>query len=96
MEAWQRAVDPETAEEEAASARAAEAPACRAGGLILFDFRIIHAGRASLRRDRPIAYVVCSTGGAVDDSNFPKGRIRECTADDVDEFPFWDEIDFVQ
>ena len=95
MDTWRRAVDPETREEEA-SARAAEAPACRAGGLILFDFRIIHGGLASGGRTRPIAYVICSTGGAADDSNFPEGKIRDATADAVDEFPFWDEIEFVQ
>ena len=96
MDTWRRAVDPETREEEEASARAAEAPACRAGGLILFDFRIIHGGLASSGRTRPIAYVICSTGGAADDSNFPEGKIRDATADAVDEFPFWDEIEFVQ
>jgi hypothetical protein len=96
MAAWQRAVNPQTAEEQVASAREAEAPACLAGGLVLFDFRIIHGGLASIGRDRPIAYVICSTGGAVDDSNFPEGRICDATAEDMEEFPFWDEIDFVQ
>ena len=96
MDTWQRAVEPETAEEETAAAEEAEAPACCAGGLVLFDFRIIHGGLASIGRERPIAYVICSTGGAVDETNFPEGRIRDATADDVDVFPFWDEIDFVQ
>ena len=85
-----------TAEEEAESARESEAPACRAGGLVLFDFRIIHGGLASIGRERPIAYVICSTGGAVDDSNFPDNRICDATAEDLEEFPFWHEIDFVQ
>ena len=96
MATWQRAVDPQTAEEEAESARESEAPACRAGGLVLFDFRIIHGGLASIGRERPIAYVICSTGGAVDDSNFPDNRICDATAEDLEEFPFWHEIDFVQ
>ena len=75
---------------------AVEAPACRAGGVILFDFRIIHGGLPSLGRERPIAYAICSTGGAADESNFPTEGIQDATSGDIDEFLFWDEIEFVQ
>lgn len=48
-----------------------EAPACRAGGLMLFDYRTIHRGLPSTGRERAVAYVTVATGGAVDDHNFP-------------------------
>jgi len=47
------------------------APACPAGGLVLFDFRLMHRGLASTGRERAIAYAVLSTGWARDLSNFP-------------------------
>ena len=74
----------------------AEAPACCAGGLIIFDFRIIHGGLPSIGRERAVAYVICSTGGAQDETNFPPERIADLTEADADALPWWDEIDFVQ
>ena len=74
----------------------AETPACCAGGVIIFDFRIIHGGLPSLGRERAVAYVICSTGGARDETNFPPERIADLTEADADALPWWDEIDFVQ
>ena len=49
-----------------------EAPACPAGGMILFDFRTMHRGLPNTdTRDRPYLYTVCGTGWATDNSNFP-------------------------
>ena len=99
METWKRATGEDQDDLLGAPAsnrcRDVEAPACRAGGVILFDYRVIHSGLPSLGRDRPVAYVVCSTGGALD-GNFPEERIRDTTPDMVREFVFWDELDFVQ
>ena len=56
----------------------AVAPACPAGGVILFDYRLLHRGLAnSGSRDRPVAYAVCRTGLAWDRANFPPTRLRE-------------------
>lgn len=76
----------------------AEAPACRAGGVIIFDYRLIHGGLPSRGgRERPVAYAVVATGGATDDSgNFPDARIRDATRAAVSALPFWDELEFVQ
>jgi hypothetical protein len=71
----------------------AEAPACRAGGVVLYDSRIIHGGLPSCGRTRAIAYLIVGTGGA-QDSNFPLERI--CDGLDPDDFPFWEELIFVQ
>ena len=50
-----------------------ESPGCQAGGLLLFDYRVIHRGLAAVReRERPVAYVVCTAeDGAQDRKNFP-------------------------
>ena len=64
--------------------------------MIIFDFRIIHGGLPSLGRERAVAYVICSTGGARDETNFPPERIADLTEADADALPWWDEIDFVQ
>ena len=45
-------------------------PACPAGGLVLFDMRIVHRGLPNAGRDRAVAYAVLSTGGASDTANF--------------------------
>ena len=68
-----------------------EAPACRAGGLILYDSRVIHAGLPSRGRTRPIAYLVVGTGGA-QDSNFDYGRIAHGGATPA-ALPFWRELE---
>ncbi len=56
---------------------ALEAPACPAGGAILFDYRVTHRGLANPTRERPVAYAVVSTGGAHDGDNFPRTRLRD-------------------
>ena len=38
-----------------------ESPACPKGGMIAFDYRVLHRGLPSIGRDRPVAYVVIST-----------------------------------
>ena len=63
--------------------------------MIIFDFRIIHGGLPSRGRTRPVAYMICSTGGETD-ANFPATRIREASQADVDESPYFDELDFIQ
>ena len=48
------------------------APACPAGGIILFDYRIIHRGLPNAGPTaRPLAYAVMATGRAWDKANFP-------------------------
>ena len=53
-----------------------EAPACRAGGIIVYDYRTIHRGLPNDLeggRERAVAYVICATGGAEEGYNFPEG-----------------------
>jgi len=60
---------------------AMEAPACQAGGLIIFDYRILHRGLAnSAIFVRPVAYAVLSTGGARDTVKFPSNSLRSAAA----------------
>ena len=50
-----------------------EAPACKAGGIIIFDYRCLHRGLANMQeRTRPVAYCVLATGLARDRANFPE------------------------
>ena len=93
--AWERATADGWEEllELSPGAAGAEAPACRAGGVVLYDSRTIHGGLPSRGRTRAIAYLIVGTGGA-QDSNFPPERIRDGLH--PDEFPYWDELDFVQ
>jgi ectoine hydroxylase-related dioxygenase (phytanoyl-CoA dioxygenase family) len=54
-----------------------EAPACPAGGIIIFDYRTLHRGLANAGpRDRPVAYGVCATGWARDHVNYPELGVR--------------------
>ncbi|KAL1526983.1 hypothetical protein AB1Y20_015672 [Prymnesium parvum] len=72
-----------------------EAPACPAGGLIVYDYRTFHRGLHSIGRERPVAYVLCSTGGASVWSGykFPKLEIEHAHTLDVDlNFPRWEEL----
>jgi len=72
-----------------------QAPACKAGGLILYDYRTVHRGLAnSLERgrERPVAYVTLATGGARDTYNFPEWTIEDAGADVIDEFPFFKDL----
>ena len=60
---------------------AMEAPACRAGGLMLFDYRTMHRGLPNLGCDaRPVAYAVIATGAAWDTANFPENSLRASVA----------------
>ncbi len=55
-----------------------EAPACPAGGILLFDMRLLHRGLPNTgERERAVLYSVCSTGGARDKINFPDESLRE-------------------
>ena len=46
-------------------------PACPAGGLLCFDYRTVHRGRANDGRERAVAYIVVATEeGVTDDVNF--------------------------
>ena len=64
-------------ESDEAAMAAMEAPACPAGGMIIFDYRCLHRGLANeLSRSRPVAYCVLSTGMARDNANFPERSLR--------------------
>ena len=70
-----------------------EAPACRAGGMLMFDYRVMHRGLGSVGRERPVAYVVCGIGGAFDGDNFPQMSLEDASPLYVDHTPTWDEQD---
>ena len=72
---------------------ALEAPGCPRGGLVLFDYRVIHRGLGSVGRERPVAYVVLATGEAWDGANFPQMRLEDASPLYVDHTPVWDEVD---
>ena len=67
-----------------------DAPACRAGGAIVFDYRAIHRGLPNEgERERAVAYVVVSTGGATDAHNFPAQSLRDAPEGAAADFAFW-------
>ena len=67
-----------------------EAPACPAGGIIIFDHRLIVRGVANEERERAIVCGVVSSGGAVRPSDFPPApRIRDATAEHIRQLPFF-------
>ena len=87
---------------------AMEAPACPAGGIIVFDYRTLHRGLPNAgTRDRPVAYGVCSTGWAKDSVNYPDLCVRaavESLPTDPEELelsritirnahPFWSDVE---
>ena len=79
-------------------ARMAEmaAPGCAAGGVLAFDYRVIHRGLPNAGRDRPVAYLVVAPeddAGLEDALNFPDLRVADARPADVAAFPRWDEID---
>ena len=61
--------------------------------MIAFDYRVLHRGLPSIGRDRPVAYVVISTGGAWDGANFPQQSIYDASPLYVDHTPYWDEVE---
>ena len=70
---------------------ALDAPACRAGGAIVFDYRAIHRGLPNEgERERAVAYVVVSTGGATDTHNFPTRSLWDAPdGAAAADFAFW-------
>ena len=75
-----------------------EAPACPAGGVILFDYRVMHRGLPNGLtdrggRERPVAYAVCSTGAAWDRANFPRTTIDHPDSVPAGGFPKWAELE---
>lgn len=72
-----------------------ESPAVPAGGLLVFDYRVIHRGLASVGRERPMAYLVVArddvaAGSLVEDTiNFPDIDIADARAEDIAAFPRW-------
>jgi hypothetical protein len=71
-----------------------QSPACRAGGMILYDYRTIHRGAPNPEvggRERPVAYVLVSVpGGGRDTYNFPESSVFGEVAPET-EFPFFRE-----
>jgi hypothetical protein len=70
-----------------------ESPACKAGDLILFDYRLVHRGLPNVRRERAVAYVVCGTGGALDGDNFPQMAIGDAHPMHVEMMSRWTDFD---
>ena len=64
-------------EDDAAAMAEMEVPACPAGGIILFDFRVLHRGMPNSGGERAIAHAVLSTGFATDPLDFPETSLRE-------------------
>ena len=50
-------------------------------------------GLPSVGRERPVAYIVCGTGGAWDGDNFPQLSLEDASPLFVDHTPFWDDIE---
>ena len=68
------------------------APPCPAGGLIIADYRTLHRGRASIGRERQVAYVVLGIGDAAEDhSNFSPVEIADAHPRVLEQMPFWDD-----
>jgi len=73
-----------------------QSPACRAGGMILYDYRTIHRGAPNPEfggRERPVAYVLVSVpGGGRDTYNFPESSVfGDVAPETLSEFPFFRE-----
>ena len=67
-------------EDDAVALAEMEAPACPAGGLLVFDFRVLHRGLpndASRNRDRLLAHAIVSTGQAWDVLNHEAESLKE-------------------
>ena len=65
-------------EDDALAMAQMEVPGCPAGGLYLFDFRILHRGMPNAAgRERAIAHAVLSTGWASDRLSFPDDSLLE-------------------
>jgi uncharacterized protein YfcZ (UPF0381/DUF406 family) len=57
--------------EDAAEMAEMVAPGCAAGGLLCFDYRVLHRGLPNVSRERAVAYVVVATERDAVDNNFP-------------------------
>ena len=68
-----------------------EAPGCPKGGMILFDYRVLHRGLPNTGpgRERPVAYAVLSTDGATDQANFEQQSLVDSSPLLVDHAPYW-------
>ena len=74
------------------NAGALEAPSTPAGGLVIFDYRTIHRGLANAEvggRERAVAYVACSSGGAKDVHNFPRTAVGDISLERAKALPRW-------
>lgn len=55
-----------------------EVPGCPAGGLYLFDFRVLHRGMPNAQgRERAVAHAILSTGFARDQLSFPDASLLQ-------------------
>ena len=85
---------PDRASTLAADAEAMSAmvsPGCPAGGMLSFDYRVVHRGLANERRERAVAYFVVALAAGVEDShNFPDVGVRDATPEHAAAMPFWD------
>ena len=62
-------------EDDAIAMAEMEVPACPAGGMLIFDFRLLHRGMPnSTPRERPLAHAILSTGLAWDRLNSPRAQ----------------------
>lgn len=56
-------------------------PGCPAGGVIIFDFRLLHRGQPNRTgRERPMAHAILSTGFAFDQKGTPSSSLRAAVA----------------
>jgi len=69
-------------------------PGCAAGGLLCFDYRIVHRGLSSIGRERAVAYVVAATtADSADTSNFPAMSVAQALPVHTESMPYWtDEV----
>ena len=79
-------------------ASALEAPPCHAGQPLIFDYRVVHRGLANPceaegGRERPVAYIVISVDGTVDDQNFAQQSIHDADKAYVDNLKLWGDSD---
>lgn len=72
-----------------------ESPACRAGGMMIYDYRTIHRGLPNPLegRERPVAYVIIATGGADEGYNFPETSVSDDLSPAfIEAFPFFQQL----
>lgn len=70
-------------------------PGCPAGGMLAFDYRVVHRGLSNERRERAVAYfVVALEPDSRDAHNFPPMSVHDAAAaESAATMPFWsDEV----